>query len=100
VQQLGLGFYVTDDYPTAVVFARVAARRLGGVPFVVNIYGHNFAQLTGQEVAPAWWWRIADDSPLITDFDYLTAQVVGYPDSRQIKFNPRAYHTLAAEISR
>jgi hypothetical protein len=96
--QLGIGFYVTDNYPMAVEFARAAVRMVGGYRSVVYVYARQFDTLIGQEVPPELWWNIADDSPYITDFDYLTSAIDGYPTIHQTKFNPRAYHALIVEL--
>lgn len=98
--QLGRGFYVTDDYATAVAFAKVAADRVGGVPFVVQVYARDFEALVGREVETGWWWRITDDSPFISEFDYLRSGIVGFPRASQTKFNPRALGTLSTEFPR
>lgn len=98
--QLDSGFYTTDDYPTAVEFARVATRKVGGYPAVLEVHVRGFGALVGEEVQERWWWRIADDDRHVTDFDYLTAPIVGYPLVRQIKFNPRALGALTVEIPR
>lgn len=65
---------------------------------MVKVYARDFARLIGQEVSSEYWWRIPEDSPLVADFDYLTAPIVGYPTIRQVKFNPRAYHALIVEM--
>jgi hypothetical protein len=97
-RQLGIGFYVTPDFPAATDFAEAAGRLAGGPPAVVYVYARDFDQLGGLGVPVAQWWTIADDSPFITDCDYLTAAIYGYPGVGQIKFKPRAYHALAIEV--
>ncbi len=89
--QLGVGFYVAEDRPTALEFAENAVVRSGGSPVVLRVYARDFSQLRGMEVPTRLWWAIPDDSPYVTDFDYLTAPITGYEPVRQIKFNPRAY---------
>jgi hypothetical protein len=96
--QLGIGFYTTSDFPTAVEFAEAAIEPAGGEPAVVEVYARDFARLIGQEVESPLWWGIPDDSSLITDFDYLTAPIAGYAPARQVKFNPRAYRALTVEM--
>ncbi|MFN8516121.1 MAG: hypothetical protein U0232_32720 [Thermomicrobiales bacterium] len=96
--QLGIGFYATNDYPMAVEFARVAVRVVGGYRSVINVYARQFDTLIGLEVPQELWWNIADDSPYVTDVDYLTSAIDGYPEIRQTKFNPRAYHALIVEL--
>lgn len=65
---------------------------------MVAVYVYDFDQLIGQEVPEALWWHIADDSPYIAEFDFLTSATFGYPAMRQLKFNPRAYGVLTVEI--
>lgn len=99
-RQLGIGFYTTADYATAVEFAEAAVTTVGGYPAVAYVYVRDFDQLNGREIEPNLWWNIADESPYITDYDYLTSSVFGYEAIHQRKFNPRAYHALVIAVPR
>ena len=92
--QLGEGFYVTPDYGMALYFAAIAVGQAGGVPVALEVYARNFEQLTKASVPRRLWWTLAADSSYITDFDYLVAPIDGFEPTRQLKFNPRAYHAL------
>lgn len=92
--QLGEGFYTTPDYDMAAWFADRAVIVQGGDPAIVSVFVHDFEALQGREVPRRLWWRIAEDSPWITDYDYLEASIEGFEPVRQIKFNPRAYGLL------
>ena len=93
--QLGEGFYVTPDYGMALYFAAIAVRQAGGVPVALEVYARNFEQMTKARVPRRLWWNIPDDSPYVTDFDYLTAPITGFEPVRQVKFNPRVYGSLS-----
>lgn len=98
--QLGMGLYTTADHATATYFAERATIVQGGRPVIIRVHARDFARLQGQEVPRSLWWTIADDSPLITRFDYLTAPVAGFESARQVKFNPRAYGALTLRWDR
>ena len=93
--QLGEGFYTTPDYATALTFAVNAVVVSVGRTVVLHAYARNFERMQGEEVPEPLWWNIPDDSPYVTDFDYLTAPITGFEPVRQVKFNPRAYGSLS-----
>jgi hypothetical protein len=92
--QLGIGFYTTFDLRAAHRFAEVAVQNHRGMPVILEVHARGFARMSKRTVPRRLWWEIPPDSPYITDYDYLVAQVVGYEPSLQRKFNPRAYRAL------
>jgi hypothetical protein len=50
--------------------------------------------MRGTKVPRSKYNDIAPNSILIRGFDYLEAPIAGFPNTKQIKFNPKAYPSL------
>lgn len=93
--QLGDGYYVTPDYQTAKLYAKMAAAD-GGEPLVVEVYADEFSSMTKKTITK----DIKTEG--FPQFDYVEAPLSTLPKidmksvivAPQIKFNQQAFSKL------